>query len=382
MYATLLLASVLVAPAADPREESRTRAFELVQRLGDSSFKVRESVSDQLVKLGAAAVDALRKGLTHPDAEVSERCRKLLPQALDFHLQEQIDKFLAKPDGPIPEDLPGLKRWLKTTGSSKESRELYAQMVKDNRRLLIEVEANPDLATQKYQAFAAEIYNRARVGTVDARRELITRSEMVVFFFLGGDPNCRKGSSPTGTVPYIQALQFINGTQASDLLTGAGASPAFQKIFLAWLEQERYLSLVRTGFQLAVRANLKEAGPIAIKIALDKTTVPSARSYAMLSAAKLFGPDDIKKLDTIMDDKTVVGRTTLNGEVMTTELRDIALGISVQATGQKMADYGFDRFRDSSSPGLITSYLYYAQSEKKREEAFQKWKEWLAKNKK
>ena len=381
MFATLFLASTLVAPAAESREEARQRAFELVQQLAHTSFKVRENASDDLVKLGAAAVDALRKGLTHSDAEVSERCRKLLPRALDFHLQEQIDKFLAKPDGPIPEDLPGLKRWIKTTGSSKESREMYAEMVKEHRRLLIDIEANPEQATQKYQAFCADVYSRARLGAVNARKELITRSEMVLFFFLGSDPNCRKGSSPTGTVPYIQALQFLNGTQASDMLSGGGASASFKKLFLSWLEEERYISLVRRGFQLAATANLKEAGPIAVKIATDKTSPPTSRSYALLSAVKLFTLDDLKKLEPLLDDKTVVGRTTLNGEAITTEMRDIALGIAVQTTGQKMADYGFDRFRDTA-PGLVTSYLYYAQSEKNREEAFKKWKAWSEKNKK
>ncbi len=377
MFASLILASALSAPISD-RDKDRQRAFELVEQLAHASFKVREHASDELVKLGAAAVDALRKGLTHTDAEVSERCRKLLPQALDFHLQEQIDKFLARPDGPIPDDLPGLKRWLKTASSTKESRQIYAQMVKDHRRILVEIESNPQQAAQKYQAFCGDVYNRARFGTVDARREAITRSEMVLFFFLGSDPECRKG----GTLPYAQAAVFLNGTQASEMLTGSGASAAFQKLFISWLEQERYAILLRRGIQLAATANLKEAGPIAIKIASDKTTIPTSRSYALLGAVKLFGPDDVKKLQPLMEDKTVVGRVAVNGgEAQTTEIRDIALGIAVQATGQKMPDYGFDRFRNAT-PGLVTSYFYYAQTEKKREEAFNKWAEWSERNKK
>lgn len=383
MFATLFLASTLAASAADMREADRERAHELVEKLADPSFKVREVASDELEKLGAAAVDALRKGLKHSDAEVNERCRKLLPQALDFHLQEQIDKYLAKPDGPIPDDLPGLKRWIKVTGSSKESREMYASVVREHRRLLIDIEANPDQATQKYQSFVADVYSRARVGTVNTRRDAITNSEMFLFFFLGGDPLCRKGTTPTGTIPYSQALQFLNGTQAQDMLTGASASASFKKLFLSWLEQERYLSLVRRGFQLAATANLKEAGPIAIKLALDKTTIPTARSYALLGAARLLGPEDIKKLEPLMEDKTVIGRIAIaNADPVTTEMRDIALGLAVQATGQKMADYGFDRFAELASPALTASYTYYGMTEKKREEAFQKWKEWSAKNKK
>jgi hypothetical protein len=383
MFAALFLASTLVAPAADSREAARERAAELVQRLADPAFKVREHASDELVKLGSSAVDALRKGLTHPDPEVGERCRKLLPQALDIHFQEQIDKFLAKPDGPITDDLPGLKRWLKVTGSSKESREAYAGMVKEHRRVLIEIEANPDQATQKYQAFFAGVYARARVSAINARPEWFTRSEMVLFFFLGSDPNCRKGTAATGTVPYAQALQFLNGTQVQDMLAGSGASPSFQKLFLAWLEQERYLTLIRKGFQLATIADLKEAGPIAIKIALDKSTAATSRSYALLGAGKLIGAADLKKLELLMEEKTVIGRVAVaDSEPVTTELRDIALGIAVQASGQKLADYGFDRFRETTPPTASVSYTIYGLTEKKREEAFAKWKEWSAKNKK
>jgi hypothetical protein len=373
MYATIFLASALVAPADDARAADRERASALVEKLADSSFKVREGASDDLVKLGAVAVDALRKGLKHADTEVAERCRKLLPQALDFHLQEQIDKFLAKPDGPIPDDLPGLKRWLKVAGSTKESRELYAAMVKDQRRILIEVEAHPEQAAQKFQAFIADVYSRARVGTVAARGEMITRSEMVLYFFLGGDPACRKANTPTGSV---QATPFLNGTQVENLLTGGGSSPAFQKLFLAWLEEERYITLVRSGFRLAALANLKEAAPIAIRVATDKTSPPTSRSYALLTASKLFTAADIKTLQPVLEDKTLITRIgAANGDPTTVEIRDIALAIAIQATGQKVADYGYDRMRAiGAAPPL--SYTYYSQTEKQREAAFKKWQEW------
>lgn len=382
MFATLIVASALAPSFADMREDERERAVALVEQLADPSFRVRENASDELVKLGAAAVDALRKGLVHKDTEVSERCRKLLPQALDFHMQEQIDKFLAKPDGPIPEDLPGLKRWIDITGASKDSREMYAAMVKEHRRVLIDVETEPNQATQKYQAFAMDVYNRFRVGGLNGRRDLITQQETLLFFFLGSDVNCRKGTTSTGTIPYVQALQFLNGSHITGMLSGKDdSSEAFQKLFLAWLEQERYLSLVRRGFQLAAGANLKEAAPMAIKVALDKTAAATTRSYALLSAVKLFGKDDIKKLEPLMDDKTIIGRIGVaNADPITTEIRDIALGIVVQATGQNMAEYGFDRFRATS--GITTSYSYYGMTEKKREAGFQKWKDWLAKNKK
>jgi hypothetical protein len=373
----LLAASILAGNAPEPRERARNHAFELIADLGSPSFKIREKAATELVRLGSAAVDALRKGVNDPDTEIGERCKKLLPQALDFHLQEQINSFLAKPDGPIPEDLPGLRRWLTIAGTSKESRELYASMVKDQRRVLIDVESNPEGTLQRYQAFCRDVAARSRLGPVaDGLGEQVTRSELLLFLFLGSDPICRKGN----TVVYAQAILFLNSPHLTGMLSGAGASDASKKIFLSWLEGERYLTLVRRGFQLAANADLKEAAPLALKVATDKTSPPSTRSYALLGAAKLFKAADVKDLEKFMDDKTVVGRTALNGEQMTTEIRDIALGIALQATGQQPADYGFERFRNAPG-GVSVSYFYYALSEKKREEAHKKWQEWKDKQK-
>src|SRR5947209_8587973 len=143
MLSVALLALSIVAAADDARAQARRHAEELIARLASPSFKDREKAAADIVRLGSAALDALRKGSHHPDAEVGERCRKLLPLALDFHVREQIEVFLAKPDGPIPDDLPCIRRWLAVAGAGKEARNLYAGLVKEHRKLLIDADTNP-----------------------------------------------------------------------------------------------------------------------------------------------------------------------------------------------------------------------------------------------
>jgi len=374
MFAALLIAGSIIAAVPGPQSD-RERAAELVALLGDASYKVREKASDDLIRLGSAALEPLRRGLTNPDTEIGERCRKLLPLALDHHLQEQIEVFLAKPNHAISPDLPGINRWIKMAGTGKESRELYALLIKEQRKLLIDIERTPDKAAQYYQSFLTDMYNRTRVSGADARKELVSYSELVLFLFLGADPNCRKSNGAVASTSYIQSNLFLNSTHLAGMLSGAGSNHATRQIFLGWLEQERYSILVRRGCQLAATANMKEAIPIVIRMANDKTAIPTTRSYPLLGAMKLFGPEDIKHLEGLMEDKTVIGRTTVNNEAVTTEMRDIALGIAVQASGQKPADYGFDRLRDNI---VSTSYFYYAISDKKREEAHKKWADWQA----
>jgi hypothetical protein len=382
MLSVALLALSIVAAADDARAQARRHAEELIARLASPSFKEREKAAADIVRLGSAALDALRKGSHHPDAEVGERCRKLLPQALDFHVREQIEIFLARPDGPIPEDLPGIRRWLAVAGSGKDARELYARLVKAHRKTLIDTAANPEPAAQRFQLFCREVYERANgIATAAApAKEGVTQEDVLLFLFLGSDPNCQSATGPIKTA-YAQTLPFLNSPHLRAMLSGDGATGASKKLFLAWLEKERSPIVVRRGFQAATAAGLKEAVPLALKAAGDKTLTPAFRTYPLLAAAKLIGPEHLKELTPLLEDKTVVGRVGGGADPMTTEVRDIALGVALLATGQKPADFGFERFRDQ--PNLApSSYFYFALTEAKREEAHKKWREWAAQNKK
>lgn len=378
MFATLFLSTFLLA--ADTETEVREHAFELVAQLGHKSFKFREKASDEIGRIGSAALEPLRKGIVHPDTEIAERCRKLLPHALDCRMREQIEVFLAKPECPLPADLPAIQRWLKVVGTGKESRELYALLVREQRRILVEVEQSPEKAGDRYYAFCADVYSRTRIGTVESRKEIVSYSDLILFLFLGSDPNCRKGSSTSTSTACLQANVFLNSSYTTAMLSGATANDATKKIFLSWLEQERYHQTARRGFQLAASAEMKEAVPVAIRVASDPTALQTVRSYALLGSARLFGPEHIKLLEPLMEDKTPVGRIAANADSLRTEMRDIALGIAIHATGQKAADYGYDRFRDNQFG--TTSYYYYAMNDEKREAALKMWSEWVAKQKK
>jgi hypothetical protein len=381
MVTVALLHLALVAGAdLDQKAETRKHAFDLVEQLADPSFRVRERVSAELVHLGGPAVDALRKGLNHQDAEVCERCRKLLPRALDVHFQEEIELFLAKPDAPPPADLPGLKRWFEIAGTTKESRHLFARLIKEQRRTLIDVAQDPDGATQVFQRFCQDVFNRTRgqVAANPTKENGASESEVLLFFVLSCDPKCRNAVGRKGVIPYAQVLAFVRSTHVAGMLSGPTASEPSKKLFLGWLEQERYLASMRQGYILAANAGLKEAVPIAFRAAADKAITPAARTYPLIAVANLLGPEHLKELEPLLTNNTVIGRTNVGGNLHTTEMRDIALGLAVKATGQKTADYGF-RLRETT---MATNYLQFAMSDESREAAFKKWAEWMAKQKK
>ena len=64
----------IAVPNPDAKiEADRHRAQELIAKLGNDLFRVREEAAKELIKLGSAAKEALEKGVNHPDMEISER---------------------------------------------------------------------------------------------------------------------------------------------------------------------------------------------------------------------------------------------------------------------------------------------------------------------
>ena len=53
----------------------------LIRRLGDDSFKVRQTATTELAALGSAAVPSLRRALNDPDEELRERAETLIRTA-------------------------------------------------------------------------------------------------------------------------------------------------------------------------------------------------------------------------------------------------------------------------------------------------------------
>src|SRR5260370_41855693 len=84
-----LLAITVAGPAKTPElsPTERDEAVKLIAQLGNPSFKIREDASQRLVRFGRAVEPVLRQGLTYPEAEVRRRCERLIPLAINYHLE-------------------------------------------------------------------------------------------------------------------------------------------------------------------------------------------------------------------------------------------------------------------------------------------------------
>lgn len=378
MFSSTLLSVALLtgAPPVDP--ELHKKAEQLVAQLGDKDYRDRERAARDLLEMGYAAKDAVLAGQKNPDGEISDRCKKLYPAIFRHDLDKRVQKFLDNRDGPIPDDLPGARNWLKIAGDGKESRELYGEMVKGHPELLLQVELHPETLRQAYIDFMRDVFGRTNSRPVSGTGRLMPMdSEVLTYFFLGAVGDTRPTAAMAG-VSSTYYYQFLNATFTSTKLT---SSEPFRKLYAGWLEKERYTLVMRRGLDIAAQHGVKECAPAALRIASDKTITPIYRSTALLGFARLGNKDNLKDLEPFLKDATQVSAAVVvNGERGSVQLRDVALGAAVQAAGLSLSDFGFER-KAPSGIASISSYTYFAfGTDEKRDAAHAKWKDWADKN--
>ena len=363
------------APAASPDDQKKAR--ELVKQLGDPKFQTREAAAKELVRMGRAAKAALLEGAKSPDAEVAERSRRLLPLALEADLKARMEAFLANPDGPLPDDLPGIRRFVKIAGAGKDSRELYAELLKTHGKLLDALEQEPKKAGEHYQALCYDFYNRIRprkkgVGTGPVE---LSRADVAAFLFAGSDPNAERRVAANSLAP----VRLLMVPELRDNLSAPSGSEPLRKLFAAWLERETNTAVQRRGLLLATDAEVKECLPALLKFIGDKKSLPSVRAQALMALAKFGDRKHAEVLKPLLEDDTVIGTARFgNGQQGVAQVRDVALGVTIQLHGKSPSDFGFEGWREGLGLRVSAYFFYGFADDDKRAAAFKKWKEWVA----
>ena len=82
-------------------DATRAKALEILKKMGDESFAVREGAQNELKAMGVAVIPILRQNARDPDPEISARCRKCL---------EELEKEKASPLSALAVRLLGLRK--------------------------------------------------------------------------------------------------------------------------------------------------------------------------------------------------------------------------------------------------------------------------------
>jgi len=334
------------------------KARDLVKKLADDRFKIRDAAEKELVHLGPASLVALKEGEKHNDLHVQERCRVLQPMIAAMSLQRRVDHFIANRDGPIPEDLPLATSFLKITGDTKEARELYTEILVNHIALLDETQRDKKKGMAAFSLYCQEINNSMRFVTdFTARQKTITRTQVALYFLM----TTELAADKTGQLASY-GYTFMNAPILPETLSkDTPAVQPLKMLFLAWIEKEPQPYMVSRGLQIAADAKMKETLPLVMKMVQSKTSPVYTRAQTALLLTKIGTKEHIKDIEPLLEDKTVVGNFGINNVQGQVQMRDVALAVCIKLSGQKMADYDFDVMKGNEDQ-LHMSYIYCAFS--------------------
>jgi len=114
-WAALVALVCLGIPAAAVDAQEQADYSKLIEQLGDEQYDVREAAERALTRAGDGAIPAVERALTHADAEVRHRAKRLarklgvvLPEALNA-LRDDIFTALAEPNADRRRVLLGVR---------------------------------------------------------------------------------------------------------------------------------------------------------------------------------------------------------------------------------------------------------------------------------
>lgn len=411
--------SVAVSPdpktlAVPSSELSRSR--ELVQQLGSEQFSEREEAEQALEKMGRLARAALLEGVnTDPNPEIRNRCEALLPRANALEMKARLEIFLADTESQYDHDLPGWNQFRATVCGNwslfgypispdrsleRTARSVFVELISTpvNKTVVMATggsltELNSIVIARRLELYAQRTGGRVvAAGGVSAattsRRDPTSEDVAALLFAESLAPQT------VARVPRQPSIsQLISSSGFSSLAQSESAKGrVYKAIAAAWLESRANPTDLQQGSNLAILLGLNNLSiRMAGKTFVTPGLTPNLRANAAMTLSRLGGKEHIPLLEKAFEDTGVLAplRVGLRGNIgddtptHEIQVRDIALAISIQLAGQNVEDYGFiDQFKSpDGSTGIGYSYSRYCIPDEKRAAAFEKWKEWWAKNK-
>ncbi len=212
--------------------ETLQRAKELVEKLGDPQFAVRENAAAELAAMGLAARSALMAGMQHSDPQVRRSARWLIDRVAEEDLKRRLAAFEAGEADPVRLNLPCWKLFSNALGDDGETRRLFIAMLKAEGPLLETIESDPESASdilsyrvqalvQRISSVRMRIINGVPVAQTDESFKL-SEGALAAVLFAASEPSLKWGEHYQSQI-WIQSL-LQNGV-VQGLLRDERATP-------------------------------------------------------------------------------------------------------------------------------------------------------------
>ena len=139
-------------------------------------------------------------------------------------------------------------------------------------------------------------------------------------------------------------------------------------------------NLAYLNVYLAARIDLKEGLDPALRVLQQPTAAPQMRSTAMLVVARFGGKEHLSAIEPFLTVTDVCAPADVNG---VTQVRDVALFVSLRLLQQVSKDFGFTRAASNEQIPMTKGIFLRPvglgfRTNSGRDEAFKKWDDWRA----
>ena len=383
LAATSMVAAATVPAPGDQTAYDRQQIAELVGRLGDRSFRVRETATRTLMTVGVPAKEELLRALSGPDAEVRHRARLILAQVLELDWKQRLDAFIEDVHGAHDHDLPGWQRFRELVGETPAARRLFADISRSEPVLLEATELGSVQAGTAFDGRCQQIQESMRVpGRVSERP--VPLGTVAALLFVGSDNNV-----PISMQSAMYVTNFCYQQPFRQAIAGGDSMGLLKKLVGSWVQRDfgNDSSAAYQTMMLALQFNVREGIEPAFLMLKEGGGTPHMRQYAVLVVGKFGTAEDIARLQPLLDDEAVCSQQPAPGPagikgandkaapIVETRIRDVALAVTIHLAGQRLADFGFSRAQANATILFNTQSLGFTGAEE-RAAALAKWREW------
>lgn len=368
----------------------------LIAQLGDSHYMVRDEAESKLLKIGGPAIARLRRATTHrddrqPDSEIRLRATRLLILIERKEHNRQIREFLEGNGSDL--NFSGWPEFSTIAGSDRVARKLFVDMHQAQPDLMATLKKDKNSVEEAYQnvskrSLRSNTYTNATqtIGTLTAMLFVSTLE-------FSSEENQSQSRISVGDADVRRIQIVLTQPPMITFVNRSGNQAQIGRLVSNWLgtlPNDENASIV---VQLSVIGayQLTDQLNSVTSFAKNRRLPPPTRITAIDIFGNLADKDDAAKLQSLLDDRTVVGNylprigiatakrsdggtpsfSKNRPRLMQVQIRDLALATSIKLTQLDPGDFGFDR-KCFSGDNLIRNYAGFF-SQEDRKSSFDKW---------
>ena len=373
----LLVPALLAVAAEDPPRGSKANVDQLIKQLGDPSFTVRENATESLAELGIRAQQELKRALLNPDLEIRMRAHRILLKSLQSEFAAKIAAFISDVDGKEEHNLPGWKQFRKTIGGERNTRILFADMLRRESEILESFETGKNLEPALFKRLA-ELRPGNAIGQVNRPQQAHPATLATLLFV------ATESKLATNTTLFSQFYSLLNYSSTKQMIQGSRHKDILMKMISQLVLKETSKTSRYYPIMLTLNYDMKTTGlTLGRRLLKAQPTAFSTTQYAAIAVARFGDQKDISLLVPHLKNVSVChtwSNPQIQPGVIKTQVRDVILALLIHMTKQDHKEYGFELLRTTPTT-LFHTYTCGFTKEEKREAAQAKWTTWYEKNK-